>query len=251
MRIYSFARIAGPLAVCGLISLVVLLGTSRWNSAGATRMTFHNSKKLTARVMGGRQPISNSSVLLSEASNSPGLQSNVLASTTTDGQGNFNIPSFTCQNAASQLFITANGGDAGNGYNHNILLVAMLGPCNNLPDNVVINELSTVAAAYSFSQFMDRSNPAQIGNHRVAGFDPIQRLGECGRNAHNQYHGCCTRNSSELHRQQPEFAGDYEHSCRHSGVLRQLAYSLHELQQSLLCSPRSCWRFSPYRDYLC
>jgi len=124
---------------------------------------------LSATVMGGRQPISNSSILLSEVGAFGRGTSNGLASTTTNNRGSFNITSFTCQGQNSQLFITASGGDAGNGYNSNIFLMAMLGPCNDLPNNVVINEYSTVAAAYAFNLGMSASNPQQIGTDGVPG----------------------------------------------------------------------------------
>jgi streptogramin lyase len=113
--------------------------------------------------MGGRQPVADANVSLVEAGTSGKSSSTILATTTTDGRGNFNIDTFTCAHASSQLFITASGGNAGNGPNSDILLVAALGPCNNLPNNVVINELSTVAAAYAFAQFFDPSDPRLLG----------------------------------------------------------------------------------------
>jgi streptogramin lyase len=124
---------------------------------------------LNAQVMGGRKPISGAAVVLAEAGTSGKGSSTVLASTTSDSKGNFNINSFTCQHQSSQVYITASGGDAGNGDNSNIFLIAMLGPCNKLPNFVVINELSTVAAAYAFSQFMNSRDPSQIGTDGTPG----------------------------------------------------------------------------------
>jgi len=118
---------------------------------------------LNARVIGGRKPISGASIVLAEAGTSGKSSSTVLATTTSNISGNFSISTFTCAHAASQLFITASGGDAGDGPNSDILLIAMLGPCNHLPSGVVINELSTVAAAYAFAQFFDPSNPMLLG----------------------------------------------------------------------------------------
>jgi hypothetical protein len=40
--------------------------------------------------------------------------------------------------------------------------MAMLGPCNDLPDNVVVNEFSTVAAVFTFRQFMHPYDPEQV-----------------------------------------------------------------------------------------
>jgi len=164
MRSLSSRFQTTSLVLCGLLSAVVWTATGCGGSANSIEpsVPFQHAG-LAAKVMGGRQPISNSSILLSEVGAFGRGTSNGLANAQSDSNGNFNITSFTCQSQNSQLFITASGGDAGNGYNSNIFLVAMLGPCNNLPNNVVINELSTVAAAYAFNQGMSRSNPQQVG----------------------------------------------------------------------------------------
>jgi hypothetical protein len=109
-----------------------------------------SATSITAHVAGGRKPISGSSITLYEAGTTGrGSAASVLATSTSNSQGNFFISSFHCASPASQVFITSAGGDAGDGENSNIVLIAMLGPCNALPSNVVINELSTVAAAFS------------------------------------------------------------------------------------------------------
>ncbi|WP_158749925.1 hypothetical protein [Acidobacterium sp. S8] len=144
----------------GFIAAIVCTGCSTSTIPTSTTST---QAMLSARVMGGRKPVSGSSILLVEAGTFGKTSSATLARATSDANGNFSITSFSCRHAPSQLYITASGGDAGNGVNANIFLIAMLGPCNNLPNNVVINELSTVAAAYTFAQFMNPQNPAQIG----------------------------------------------------------------------------------------
>ncbi len=150
------------LVLCGLLSGVVWISVGCGNNA--MQLGTNNAHSmLTAKVMGGRKPISNSSILLSEVGAFGRGTSNGLANAQSDANGNFSINSFTCQGQNSQLFITASGEMQGTAYNSNIFLIAMLGPCNNLPDNVVINELSTVAAAYAFNQGMSRASPQQVG----------------------------------------------------------------------------------------
>jgi len=137
--------------------------------------------KLSATVMGGRKPISGSAITLVEAGNAGRSgQSHVLANSTSDSKGNFSISAFTCLHTDSQLFITASGGDAGNGVNSNILLLAMLGPCSSLPNFVVVNELSTVAAAYTFAQFMNPTDPSQINANGLPDTDAYLGMTNAG-----------------------------------------------------------------------
>lgn len=77
----------------------------------------------------------------------------------TDANGNFSISGdYTCD-SGSYVFITAAGGNPGlSAVNPNIALTAALGPCsvlkaNAATTNVIINEVTTVAAAYAMAQF--------------------------------------------------------------------------------------------------
>ncbi len=134
-----------------------MLAMSTTSSAPGSRHS------IRAKVMGGRKAISGATISLVEAGTSGKSSSTVLATTTSDRSSRFNISTFTCAYADSQLFLTASGGDAGSGPNPNILLMAALGPCNNLPNYVWISELSTVAAAYAFAQFLDPADPTRMG----------------------------------------------------------------------------------------
>jgi hypothetical protein len=121
---------------------------------------------ITVRVLGGRQPIVGASVQLKEVGIFGPGTSNTLASTSTDSAGYF---SFTqaqinaCAYPGSQLYITSSGGDAGNGYNFNIFLMGMVGPCDNLSPFAIVNELTSVAASYAFNSGMTTSSPDKIG----------------------------------------------------------------------------------------
>ena len=170
MRIRRFVSIIFRFALCSLIGGIFLTETGCEMNTMRTSPSSNTPTALTARVMGGRKAVSDSSVVLYEAGTSGmGSGATQLAATTSDSVGNFTFDSFSCIYPNSQLYVTASDGDAGNGPNSNILLIAMLGPCNNLPGFVVVNELSTVAAAYAFAQFMDPQNPVDIGTDGIPG----------------------------------------------------------------------------------
>jgi len=87
----------------------------------------------------------------------------VLGSTTTDGSGNFSFSGAeTACPSGQQAYIVAAGGNTnGNTTNSAALLMAALGPCANLVEGsgssatkVVIDEPTTIAAAYALSGFM-------------------------------------------------------------------------------------------------
>jgi hypothetical protein len=176
MQIRVSLLVISECLLCTLTIAILLANTGCGAGTMSTAISGKAQAMLTARVMGGRKPVSASSITLYEAGTTGrGSAATVLATSTSDSKGNFNIDTFACLHPDSQLFITAAGGDAGNGVNSNILLIAMLGPCSNLPNNVVINELSTVAAAYTFAQFMNPQNPTQIGTGGIP--DTTQYLG--------------------------------------------------------------------------
>jgi len=164
MRTSDIDPVVLRVAFCSLICATVSITNSCGDGNLAAQPHSPYRQKLAVRVSGGRQPVSGSAIALYEAGTSAaGSGAAVLATATSDSSGSFNIASFTCQHPNSQLYVTATGGDAGNGVNSNIVMIAMLGPCSNLPDNVNIDEVSTVAAAYSFAQFMNPTDPTQIG----------------------------------------------------------------------------------------
>jgi len=107
---------------------------------------------LAANTTGYGQP----SVSLLKASDT-GMSDSVGAYVTSDSSGNFSIPDgFTCS-STSQVYLYALGGNAGAGTNSGAGMLAALGPCpgsgDTAPSNYVINEVSTVAAAYALAGF--------------------------------------------------------------------------------------------------
>jgi hypothetical protein len=112
---------------------------------------------ICGQVLGGLTPISGSAVtLFASAGTGYGLGA-TLGTATTAGDGTFTVTSFTCPGGNPQTYITATGGNAGNGINGAIGLMAALGPCNSLSTstNVTINELTTAAADWALAQFFD------------------------------------------------------------------------------------------------
>ena len=77
-----------------------------------------------------------------------GAEASVLATTTSNSRGSFNISSYTCPSADAQTCVTAIGGDAGSGDNPAIGLMALTGECGSLTASsfVQLNELTMVAA---------------------------------------------------------------------------------------------------------
>jgi streptogramin lyase len=85
---------------------------------------------------------------------------------TTDSNGAFSVTaSFTCPYSNSVLYVVSRGGQAGASAaaNAGTVLLTMLGPCNSLQSsiNIVVDEATTVASAWSMAQFL--SAGAQIG----------------------------------------------------------------------------------------
>jgi hypothetical protein len=86
---------------------------------------------------------------------------------TTDGSGNFALPSFTCPTPGSLVYITATGGNAGlapGTDNTAITLMSALGACSTVTSakQIVINELTTVASIFALETYM--TSPTAIGS---------------------------------------------------------------------------------------
>jgi hypothetical protein len=124
---------------------------------------------MQGRVHGGNQPVSGATIQLYAAGlNGYGsAPTSLLTSTvTTDGAESFGITGkYPCPDADSdgdsQVYLVATGGNPGlpgNVNNSALVLMAALGSCNQLIAGgasifIDVNEVSTVAAAYSLAQF--------------------------------------------------------------------------------------------------
>ena len=118
---------------------------------------------ISGLVHGGEQPISGATVTLWQTGTTGyGAGAATLKATTTTavGTGSFTLPTtaISC-NTGTSAYITAAGGDptgqTTTSSNHAILLVAVLSACSGVSNSTVVNidEVTTVAAAYSLSNF--------------------------------------------------------------------------------------------------
>ena len=115
----------------------------------------------TGTVSAGSQAVSGSSVKLFAAGiagNGSTASPLLVAALTTDTTGVFSVPAgYICPTGASQLYVVARGGQLGSAAaNSTIAFITSLGACNQLvpASHVVLNEVTTVATAWAFSQFM-------------------------------------------------------------------------------------------------
>jgi len=120
---------------------------------------------LKGGVRGGQQPIVGANVYLYAVDTSGyGNPSDSLLKSpgyvTTDGNGAFTITGdYTCPTASTQVYLYAVGGNPGAGANSAAGLLAGLGSCGTLLSQgssypfIFINEVSTVATAYSIAGF--------------------------------------------------------------------------------------------------
>ncbi|MGC2497101.1 MAG: hypothetical protein WA374_05130 [Acidobacteriaceae bacterium] len=143
--------------------------------ATTTTVATPQAVTLSGRVMGGQQPINGAIVQLYAAGNTgygsayPYTTGTSLLgnhSVVTSGSGDFNITGdYTCPSSSTQVYIEAIGGVpiAGEAANPNIITLAVLGPCGNLPSVsfITINELTTVASVWALAPFM--TGPSNIG----------------------------------------------------------------------------------------
>jgi hypothetical protein len=111
---------------------------------------------LKGQVLGGGQPIVNSTVTLWAASAGSPSQ---LGQTRTGVDGSFTINSTDTPDKDAILYLIANGGqpkaNAQSGDNPAIALMAVIG--NKAPATVKINEMTTVASVWTHAQFLDGS----------------------------------------------------------------------------------------------
>lgn len=125
-------------------------------SAGTGASAFH----VSGNVHGGQQPVVGATIQLYTVGTSGigSASTPMLTSTvTTLADGSFTLTGkFNCSTVpATQVYITATGGNPGAGTNSALTMAAALGPCSALTTStfIWINEVTTVAAAYALAPF--------------------------------------------------------------------------------------------------
>ncbi len=163
---------------------ILLTGCSVSNIANQTPVTGTPAKSTAAikgRVHGGQQPLQGASIYLYKVS-AGGYGSgstSVLTAGTLDGAGNYYVTTdsngiftianggYTCT-SGDQDYLYSLGGNpqVGGGVNADAGLIAVLGDCANfanLPASIILNEVTTVAAAYALSGFAADSTHISSG----------------------------------------------------------------------------------------
>ena len=131
------------------------------------------------KALAGKLPLIGASVQLYAAGTTgDGSSGTALGSAlTTDANGAFTVPAgYSCPSATSQLYVVARDGKPGAAAaaNDAITLMTAVGVCDQVvaSSQIVVNEATTVAAAYALSQFLSAganlgassSNAVGLGN---------------------------------------------------------------------------------------
>ena len=175
----NFARVAAAGIVLSSLALV-LTGCGMSSSSATSSPSVPvgvQGKPFNGTVFGGQQPLYGARVYLYAAGStgygsaypyangaSSLLGGNVV---TTDIRGNFGITGdYTCPSAATEVYLEAVGGSPDGilaDNNPNVIMLAALGPCGNLASTsfITMNELTTIASAFSLAPFM--TGPSNIG----------------------------------------------------------------------------------------
>ena len=161
-----------------LASGIVFLTGCDLSTAGPSASTFGSSATISGVVHGGQQPVYNANVrLYSAGTTGYGSASTLLATTTSDINGNFQFtknptngpssgsgPTWACPTGTAnpQIYITAIGGNTqGTGVtatnNAASALMAAIGPCASVSTSmqVGLNEISTVASVFALAQYIN------------------------------------------------------------------------------------------------
>jgi len=159
-------------------SLVVVLLTGCGMGARDTSLVPVAGVALKGMVHGGQQPVTNSQIF-AYAAGSTGTGVNAVSllenPVYSDLGGNWFITGdYTCPSASSEVYLVAVGGNPGMAAGTNntaIRMVAPIGQCGTLNSNtfVIINEVTTVAAAYALAGFLDTYGEVGSSSTNVTG----------------------------------------------------------------------------------
>jgi hypothetical protein len=155
-RVWLRGVCAAGAAVCACA--MVGCGTGISAVDGAAKPATVTATALKGIVMGGQQPVAGVTLQLYQAGTAGyGSAATLLGGTaTTNAQGNFNLPSYTCA-AGSQVYLVGTGGmPTAVLTNNNLALMVGLGTCGGTYLNgfIDMNELTTVATVWALAPFM-------------------------------------------------------------------------------------------------
>jgi hypothetical protein len=157
--------------VFGVVMTASLLvwGTLGCGSSVETQLPMQSNTYAGAgfsgKAMAGKLPLVGASVQLyaaGAAGNGSSATALLTGALTTDATGVFTVAAgYVCPLATTQIYVVARGGMAGAAANSATVLMTALGACNQAAAKVVVNEVTTVAAAYALSPFL--SPGANVG----------------------------------------------------------------------------------------
>ncbi len=120
-------------------------------------------------VMGGANPVAGSSVAVwAPGTTGYGTGATQFPNTasTTANDGSFDSGIFACPSDDTQIYVTAQGGNAGGGANTSLMMMAAVGACDTIgfgANSYVVNEVTTAGSVYALSQFLITSTPGIVG----------------------------------------------------------------------------------------
>lgn len=160
-------------SVCavGLLAMVALAGCGVQPGAIRTPGTVSG---ISGEVHGGQGPVSGSTIQLwtvGTAGDGSAATAMLSSAVTTDSNGGFSLTGKYHCDSATEVYITAIGGNPGTySANGNLALMTALGPCSSLTPStfISINELTTVAAVFALAPYMSQSGSVGSGSSDAA-----------------------------------------------------------------------------------
>jgi hypothetical protein len=169
--------------VASIVAAGILAGATGCGSSSSVLVTQpppgpDTGAGFAGKTMAGKQPLIGAAVeLYAAGSGGNGSAGAALLSTslTTDANGAFTVPAgYLCPLATSQIYVAARGGKPGaaaTSPNAAITLFTALGACNQVASStqIVVNEVTSAAAAYALSQFLSAGANLGAGSTNLAG----------------------------------------------------------------------------------
>ena len=166
-------------ALLALTGIFALSGCSTGVVNSPAPVISQTKPLLAGRVIGGQNPVTGASVTLWQVNTDGTAATSMLTTPVTTGTGGtFSITndypnaSSSCT-ATTEVYLMATGGNPGlSGNNSAIALMAALGPCATLKQNaastnIIINEVTTVAAVWALQQYIGVSE-GTVGAEDIA-----------------------------------------------------------------------------------
>ena len=170
------------LALGVLLPAAAFLSGCAMQNSGSSTSAVTPAKAIRGKAFGGQNPVAGGTVALyAYGSGGYGSAPTLLARTVADSTGYFTIDPSTisCPTPTTPVYILSIGGNPGFGNNSAIVLGSGLGNCANAAnDFVTINEISTVALAYTFAHFFSATptGDANTNDHFGAPADATQTI---------------------------------------------------------------------------